>query len=372
MTDSTAPASSAVYYSGNYWNNRDEVIDYLNRRATGDEKVPWWQHLRTWHGRPFERLLAFNCGNGWVERDLLSRDVARSAIGLDIGDDLLAMARAEAERAGLPIEYRKVDTNTFPFDLEGVDCVVNYAAGHHVAYIDRVFRRLADMLGPDGVFVSWDYTGPHRNQYSAGNWEAILAVHDSLPAHLRRDLVYPHLPTMLATDPTEAIHSELILATLERYFDIVHLRHLGGPIAYEVLTFNDGFFDPSIDATAELRQVIAADEAYTDADPAGRSLFTYVVATPKREPIDPELLAGWTAEEDERERAAAAQGGIYYPPTLIGSLTERVERLERELHPAPPPVPGPIERAGRLADRVARRAGREVRTRIGGATTPKR
>lgn len=343
MNESPAPSSSAVYYTGSYWNNRPEVVEYLNRRATDDPATKWWQHLLVHHGRPFEKVLAFNCGNGWVERELVASGFARSAVGVDITADLVEVGRYEAKLHGLDIEYHLADTNTFDYEqFEGVDCVVNYAAGHHVARVDTVFRRLAAMLGPDGVFVSWDYTGPHRNQYTAAQWEAMHRVNDSLPPHLRKQLSYPHLPTMLVTDPSEAVHSELILATMARHFDLVHLRHLGGPIAYELLNSNAGFFDPERDTAAEVHRILAEDEAFTDQDPPGRSLFSYVIATPRSEPPAPAELARWTAEEDERERAASIDGGRYYPSSVIGGLTERIEVLERELaaarSDAPPPV----------------------------------
>lgn len=378
MTDaapSGAPPSSDIYYSGNYWNNRPEVVAHLNRRATGDDLTAWWRHLGTWHGRPFERVLAFNCGNGWVERDLLNQGVARSAVGTDISADLLAEARAAAATAGLPIDYVSADINRYPFGpsgtnpdavLDGVDCVVNYAAGHHVTHVDAVFRRFHRMLPPDGVFVSWDYTGPHRNQYRAEQWEAVHELNHRLPARLRKHLVYPHLPTMLVSDPTEAVHSELVLPTIERYFDVHHLRHLGGGLAYELLTFNDAFFDPAVDTSAEVAEILAADAAYTDADPAGRSLFSYVIATPKAELPDAEQLEAWTREELERERRAGVDGGRYGPSTLVGDLTETLERLERELaaERGTPAPPGTAERLGSQLDRAVHRVDAAVRWRI--------
>ena len=112
MTVSPTPTSSAVYYTGNYWNNRPEVVQYMNRHATGDPDLAWWLHLRHWRGRPFRRALSLNCGNGWVERQLLEHGVIESAVGIDIADDLLDQARGEAATRGLPIEYRRVDINT--------------------------------------------------------------------------------------------------------------------------------------------------------------------------------------------------------------------------------------------------------------------
>ena len=59
-----------------------------------------------------------------------------------------------------------------------------------------------------------------------------MELWDQLPAPLRTKMSYPHVPTMIATDPTEAIHSDLIVETLARYFDLVEVRPVGGAIAY--------------------------------------------------------------------------------------------------------------------------------------------
>ena len=83
---------------------------------------------------------------------------------------------------------------------------MNHAAGHHISHIDRVFRALAARLRPDGVFVSWDYVGPHRNQYPGDMWEAAHRVNVTLPAELRSPMHYPLLEEMLTGDPTEAVH----------------------------------------------------------------------------------------------------------------------------------------------------------------------
>src|SRR5262245_24596989 len=224
--------NSAVYYQGRYWNNHAAVRRHLNERATGDPKIVWYRHAQTFVGHAFEKALVLNCGNGWVERDILGAGVAKEGIGVDVAPDLLEQARTEAGRQHLTLRYYEVDVNRAVFPEDGYDLVVNHAALHHVTRLDRVLRALCRLLPYDGWLVSWDYVGPHRNQYSPDVMEAAHAVNIELPAHLRADLRYPHLPTMLVTDPSEAVHSELIEITMGRYFDIRYRRTLGGAIAY--------------------------------------------------------------------------------------------------------------------------------------------
>ena len=334
-TTGTVATDSSVYYHSGYWNDLTAVQRYMNRRASGDPAVSWSEHLATSTGRTFAKALVLNCGNGWVERGLVAAGLVKEAVGVDCAEDLLVSAREEAAEAGLPLRYAQLDTNTAAWPEDGFDLVINHAAGHHVAYLDKVFRSIAELLPEDGLFVSFDYLGAHRNQYPTAQWEAAFTANEALPAHLRNDLLYPHLPTMLVSDPTEAIHAELILPTLRRYFEIDHYRALGGGVAYPVLTFNKAIFarsETEPEVAAAIEQVLAADAAYTDADPEANTLFGYVIARPRKQAFaDAAQLAAWTAAEQERERRAAADGGRYYPDTMMAVLYERLDVAAREL-----------------------------------------
>lgn len=378
----TVNLDSSVYYGTHYWNDHDAVRRELNRRATGDEDVIWYRHLLSLQREPFRKALILNCGNGWVERELLAHGVVTEAVGVDVSEALLADARAAAATEGLPLRYYEMDTNAAAFPEDGYDLVVNHAAMHHVAYVDRVIRAVARLLPADGVFVSYDYVGADRNQYPADQWDAIWAANLRLPEHLRARLSYPHLPTMLASDPTEAIHAQLTLPVTDRYFRRVHSQLLGGGLAYNLLTFNEAFFAaPADEAARWLTWVLERDAHYLAARP-DHSQFAYVVAVPDpaRWPDEP-TLAAWAQEEDEREASAAAHGGRYGAPSMVQSLTEelvalrdanthlraRVDELEAAAAApaiaAPPvgepvdssPAPGFLERSARLLRAGARR-----------------
>ena len=334
------PSTQHRYYERGerYWNALDPVVRYQNRRATDDPDVGWIGHVKALRGEPFAKALLLNCGNGWVERALIDHGVVREAVGVDISDELLAAARATAaadDRYRGRLHYERVDTNAGAFPGEGYDLVVNVAAGHHIAYLDRVVRRLCELLPDDGWLVTWDYVGPHRNQYPGAQWEAIWQLNQELPPALRHGLDYPDLATMLATDPTEAVHSELYLDVLRRYFTPVHERMLGGWLAYPLLTFNDGVFDHLDTATEWVELIVRRDEAEVTRDPA-RTLFAYVVSQPNKAALArPQDLARWRAEEEVRERAAVLADGRYYPPTSVAALVDRLRRAEQALAHAP-------------------------------------
>ncbi|MDP2290557.1 MAG: class I SAM-dependent methyltransferase [Actinomycetota bacterium] len=347
---SPVPSATFQYYGDRYWNSINMVEVELRRRAADQVGQSWGQKLLEWNGRPFQKAIALNCGNGWVERELVRSGVVASAIGLDISEPLLATARESAAAEGLDIEYHCVDTNTASFDFPGVDLVVNFAAMHHVARVDRVMREFCRLLPPDGAFMSWDYIGPHRNQYPEHQWAAIERLNNTLPSGMRKKLAYPHLATMLADDPTEAIHSELIMPTMRRYFHLEHVRYLGGALAYEILCFNDPFFDGN-DHSPLVQRILDADAAHMANDPEANTLFAYVLARPDKAALDNTAqLDRWSREEDEREAAAAANGGQYYPSTSVA----------QRYYPNPGTPPSTFRRIGGKVKRAMRRVGLPV------------
>jgi SAM-dependent methyltransferase len=192
---SSVPLNSDVYYHGIYWNDYEAIVKYINSRVSGDPATPWYVHFkRLVRGHVFRKALIINCGNGWVERLLFDAGLFSEGLGIDISQELLI--RAAADAAGRPLRYEKRDINIADFVEDGFDLVINHAAAHHVQFIDRVFRKIALALPEDGYFLNYDYVGPHRNQYSARNWTELLRVNRSLPADAQAHLDLPDLTTM--------------------------------------------------------------------------------------------------------------------------------------------------------------------------------
>ena len=219
MSDITPKAD--VYYKSTYWNDYDVIKGAINKRISGEESTDWMAYFRATHGgRRFHRALILNCGNGWVERDLFEHHhLFETCVGLDTSEAFLDEARKNAPSSGFT--YIHHDINSDPLPDGPFDLVVNHAAAHHIAYLDHVFLGLHKILTADGVFLSYDYIGPHRNQYPYSDWDLIVEINDGLPEHLRSKLIYPHLPSVLKMDPTEAIHSELTIEVTKRYFDLL-------------------------------------------------------------------------------------------------------------------------------------------------------
>jgi len=314
--------SATVYYNGIYWNDFELTRRYINTLATDDPSKDWQQHLFDWNDRrPFKKALILNCGNGFVERDLFNKGFIQSAVGVDINEDLLKVARSHTRSGHYPFRYLKRDSNANnDFGSSDFDLVVNHAALHHIAYIDQHVRGLAKLLQKSGgILVNFDFIGPHRNQYPDVQWNAMLELNSrSDPCFRHPRLKYPHLPTMLSTDPSEAVHSELIVDTLTRYFEPIWLRFLHGSLAYELLTHNSNLQPSTCRSTLNISQhiewVLKEDHLYATKH-AGSSLFMYsIMKTKKQSPTKADLRT-WNVEELRREKRAQKRGGIYYDLT---------------------------------------------------------
>jgi SAM-dependent methyltransferase len=312
VTDFVRTDTSDVYYQGQYWNDLPEVIEHLSECFTGD-RGRWWviDFRDRFCETPFQRGLFLNCGNGWVEREFIDRQMVQSAVAFDHSHKLLT--QAEHERGDRAITYFQADCNAVGLEPASFDLVVNVAALHHVQYLNRLCRQVRLAMREDGVFLNYDYVGPSRNQYSLRHWWRIRAANRALSPNLRKPrLRYPHLATMLVMDPTEAIHSSLIMDTVARYFEVVEHHDGGGGLAYDLLTNNPSLASVAkTDRVREVRRLLARDRELTLSGKVP-PFFTYFIARPRQDVLDDTVrLAAWQAEEDERERRAAGRGSVY-------------------------------------------------------------
>jgi len=304
--------NSQIYYQGTFWNDFPRVQEYMCQNFTGD-KTKWWSadFKERFCSQPFARGLVLNCGNGWVERALIDAKIVNQIIAFDYALDLLLEAeRAKGDR---PIYYLRADANRIDFGADQFDLVVNVAALHHVQYLNRLCLILCKALCPDGIFLNYDYIGPQRNQYSAQHWRYIRRANKQLPSHIRKTpMLYPHVPTMLYYDPTEAIHSDLIIETVARYFDIFERHDTGGGIAYEILTHNSKLKSLAPDELNPwIDKLLDWDREYTDARRVP-SLFSYFLARPKKDTLrDLPMAQHFQGLENRREEWASRHRGMY-------------------------------------------------------------
>jgi len=306
------PDNSQVYYHGQYWNDFPLVLEYMCENFTG-EKNKWWvqDFKERFCQMPFEHGLVLNCGNGWVERELIDLGIVKRITAFDYLPDLLRIA--ENEKGKRPISYFQADANKIDFGENRFDLIVNVASLHHVQYINRLCRIMGKTIVEDGILVNYDYIGPHRNQYLLKHWYYIKQVNHSLPASIKKSpIMKPHLPTMMSVDPTEAIHSELIIESVERYFDIFERHDTGGGIAYELLTNNPKLKNvPTDELHTHIGRILKLDKEYTNLKRVP-PMFSYFLAKPRKSILsDKTKLEYYQRVEDLREEKAHKRRGVY-------------------------------------------------------------
>lgn len=307
------PPDSGVYYGRTYWNDIPRVLEYMCQNFTGDPRRSWMEDFgdRFCRERPFRHGLFPNCGNGWVEREFLDRGIVEGATAFDYSPDLLR--DAERDRGERPVRYFQADVNQVELEPGEYDLVVNVGALHHVQYVGRFARLLCEAMTADGVLVAFDYIGPARNQYSRAHWRLVKRINRSLPESIRRErLRRPHLPTMLHDDPTEAIHSDLVLDALGRHFEISERHDTGGGVAYLILTHNPKLFPGPLpdEVNGEIDRLLAVDREMSESGHVP-PLFSYYVARPDKASLADPSLAMRQRSEDRREAWARSHLGTY-------------------------------------------------------------
>ena len=311
-TQTAVNNNSQVYYQGQYWNDFARVLEYMSENFTGDKDKWWVQDFKErFCQKPFEHGLVLNCGNGWVERQFVDLGMVKRITAFDYSMDLLRIA--DKDKGERPISYFQTDVNKIDFRDNEFDLIINVASLHHVQYINRFCRIMCSALTENGILVNFDYIGPHRNQYPFKQWYYINRVNRSLPDSIKKTpFVKPHLPTMLFSDPTEAIHSELIIESVSSYFDIFERHDTGGGIAYDLLTHNPKLNNvPADELDIHIQRILALDKKYTQQNRVP-PLFSYFLAKPKKLVLlDKKKLNDYQTIEHLREEKARKRHGVY-------------------------------------------------------------
>ena len=313
--------NSQAYYHGQYWNDFQLVLEYMCENFTGNKHKWWVQDFKErFCEKPFEHGLVLNCGNGWVEREFIDLGLVSRITAFDYSRDLLRIA--EKEKGERPISYFQTDVNRIDFGDNQFDLIVNVASLHHVQYINRLCRIMCSTIKEDGILVNYDYIGPHRNQYPFKQWYYIKRVNRLLPDFIRKSpIAKPHLPTMIREDPTEAIHSELIIESVSRYFEIFERHDTGGGVAYQLLTHNPKLKNvPTEELDIHIGKILALDKEYTNLNRVP-PLFSYFLAKPKKSVLsDEKKLASYQKTEDLREEKARKRQGVYSNGQYFGMI----------------------------------------------------
>ena len=217
---------------------QERAADYF--RANADS----WDELRSMHApdgaveaelmqlvgtRPFQSMLDLGTGTGRLLE--LFSPLYRRGVGIDLSREMLAVARANLDRAEVPhAQVRQGDIYAPPVEREGFDLVTMHQVLHYLDDPGAAIREAARLLRPSGRLVIVDFA-PHAHEFlredhahvrlgfsdrQIGDWlgEAGLELEDTrtfAPAGANGLTVKLWLARdrrLLIADPAEALRTE--------------------------------------------------------------------------------------------------------------------------------------------------------------------
>jgi O-antigen biosynthesis protein len=213
-----------------FWMAHPLCRQAINRRIGGNPHEWTLDRFKRVHAvSPFERGISWGCGLGAFERAAIRLGIAKEVDAFDVSPKSVADARAEAEKEGVAgVHFALGDFNDAEIPLNRYDIVFFHQSLHHVASMERLFRRLAIALQPRAAIYLDEFTGPSRDQWSDQKLLVAQAVLDRLPdqAKLKKTIDAP----IARDDPSEAIRSGEIVRFVREFFDIEEWKPYGGQI----------------------------------------------------------------------------------------------------------------------------------------------
>jgi 2-polyprenyl-3-methyl-5-hydroxy-6-metoxy-1,4-benzoquinol methylase len=275
--------SEYSHYSDKYWNDLGTVVKYKNKLSSGDENLHWIEDVKNRFKQflPFENVLIVGCGNGWLERQLFDIGIGTNFDAFDISDKYIQ--EAKEKKGQRSIKYFIDDINDLQnLEPKKYDAIFNFAILHHATEIENAMKKLSMTLKLEGLIFNEEYVGPARNQYSDFHLQKMLEVMADLPEKFRsKHMLRPPLANF-RVEPSEAIHSDLVIPIFKKYFETIYERNMNGGIAYQILWNNIEQFGNSNDSETKkwLEYILTKDmEMTTHGDVP--VLFWYGVGKPK-------------------------------------------------------------------------------------------
>ncbi len=202
----------------------EEVVRrYINQSVTGSPDVWPIEWLQARVASPLTSAVSLGCGEGALERDLISKGLCGSILGIDISTAALKLAEARA----LPgIQYREGDLNALELPAAAFGAAFFHQSLHHVEDLDSCLSVTAAALRPGALVYLDEYVGPSRGEWSPALIREASELFAQLPASVKRSRRLK-LPIDWR-DPTEAVRSSQILSTVSRHFQVIERRDYGG------------------------------------------------------------------------------------------------------------------------------------------------
>jgi 2-polyprenyl-3-methyl-5-hydroxy-6-metoxy-1,4-benzoquinol methylase len=338
----TADRSAGKNIGLSWWDAGPEICKRINRNISGDTECDYTTYTlsKYFNGKlPLTRCLSLGCGDGELERSLARQRAFSHCDAYDISEGSIKIAKKLALEEGFEnISYSVADINNITLPSNFYDAVWIQGALHHFEALEHVSEQISQALTPEGILILNEYIGPNRFQFSARQKEIANLCLQLLPKKYRilgqeavemelkrssprkgmkwlvtrfvdkiRDgdlvntivrrffaykdglkgqgvekttITFPSARDVVAADPSEAIRSEEIVMVVQKHFQIVEMKELGGNILQFLLADIAGNFSGDEQGQVLLRMLMNIEETLLMCGEFA-SDYAYIVAQPK-------------------------------------------------------------------------------------------
>jgi ubiquinone/menaquinone biosynthesis C-methylase UbiE len=136
-----------------YWGGRAAGFDQgASHGVLNETQHQAWLHLlREVAGPPPLTVLDVGCGTGFLA--LRMAELGHTAVGIDLSEEMLAIARGKAEGAGLPATFRLGDAEAPPQDGAPYDVILERHVIWTLPQPGEAVRGWLALLKPGGLLV---------------------------------------------------------------------------------------------------------------------------------------------------------------------------------------------------------------------------
>ena len=234
--DKAAPPSEGAWYTNKL------VVSTFQKRLAG-AGTNWVEHLKARYGAR-RNCISIGCGDGGVEAQMVQAGLCHTMQGID-----LSPVRIQRANAAVPLYLHgrlNFSVSNAEKDIRGkdFDMVLFTHSLHHISNLESMARAIKHrIMSNDGVMVLQEYVGPVRWQFSE---EVLYLMHQFLfhltikyPSHAEmlrkcskmwdgKQFIPPNAEAVKADDPSETVHSNMIVPVLLNHFHLVEHVPLGG------------------------------------------------------------------------------------------------------------------------------------------------
>jgi SAM-dependent methyltransferase len=213
-----------------FWMAHPLIRHRINQRISGSPHewpLDWFRRIHC--KQPFELGISWGSGLGAFERAAIRCGAVREIDAFDISPSSLEDARRAAREEGIEgINYQVGNFDDPKIDARRYDIVFFQQSLHHVAALERLFRRLSLYLKPSAVFYLDEFVGPSRTGWKTEHLTLAQAVLKIAPAkaRIRDELTFP----IEVNDPSEGVRSGEIEKFTRDFCEILDWRPYGGQI----------------------------------------------------------------------------------------------------------------------------------------------